>query len=181
MSLDGFIEGPNHDLDWVIVDEEFHTFVNGREAEIDTHLYGRRMYEIMAGYWPTVDANSPVPAYEIEFARIWMDMPKVVFSRSLERVEWNARLVRDNIAGEVAALKAQPGKDMGLGGAAIAATFMQLDLIDRFQVFVQPTILGGGTPMFPSPAATHNLRLVETHTFESGVVFLNYQRAGERA
>lgn len=179
MSLDGFVEGPNHELDWVIVDEEFHTFANERERAIGVQLYGRRMYEIMADYWPTVDEDSSVTAYEIEFARIWREMPKIVFSRTLERVEWNARLVRDNIADEVLRLKEQPGKDMGIGGATIAAAFMQLGLIDRYQIYVQPVILGGGTPMFPLPTATQNLRLVETHTFESGVIFLHYQRADE--
>lgn len=177
MSLDGFIARPNGDLDWVIITDDLHTFVNERERNVDTHLYGRRMYETMAAHWPTADQNPDAPAYEVEFARIWQQMAKVVFSTTLERVEWNSRLVRDNIADEVNALKAAPGKDMGLGGASIAATFMHLGLIDAYQIYLQPVILGEGIPLFPSPEATHNLRLIESRSFDSGVVFLHYQRA----
>jgi len=179
VSLDGFIEGPNRELDWAIIDEELHQYVNDQQSEIDTYLYGRRMYEIMADYWPTADTNPSAPAYLIEFARIWQKMPKVVFSRTLDKVEWNSRLVRDNIAAEITMLKAQPGKNLALGGANIASTFMRLGLIDEYQLFVHPVVLGSGTPMFPALDDMINLRLVETRTFGSGVVYLRYQRADE--
>ena len=179
MSLDGYIARPSGELDWVVITEELHTFINDRESTIDTHLYGRRMYEVMAAHWPTADQSPAAPAYEVAYARIWQRMPKVVFSTTLDKVEWNSRLVRDNIAEEVAKLKAQPGKNMGLGGANIAATFMQLGLIDACQIYVHPTVLGSGTPMFPASDNTLNMRLVETRTFDSGVVFLSYQRADE--
>jgi dihydrofolate reductase len=177
MSIDGFIARPNGDLDWVIITDDLHTFVNERERNIDTHLYGRKMYETMAATWPTADQVPDAPDFVVEFARSWRQMPKVVFSTTLDRVEWNARLVRDNIASEVNALKEQPGKDMGLGGANIAATFMQLGLIDAYYLYVQPVILGEGIPAFPSPGMTHNLELVESRAFDSGVVFLHYQQA----
>jgi dihydrofolate reductase len=104
-------------------------------------------------------------------------MPKIVFSKTLEQVQGNARLVRDNIAAEVTKLKAQPGKNMDLGGPNLASTFMRLGLIDEYRLFVQPIILGSGTPFFPVLSDKINLRLVETRTFGSGVVYLRYQRA----
>ena len=178
-SLDGFIARPNGDLDWVVIDDELHAFANERERNVGTHLYGRRMYETMAAHWPTADQNPDASAVEVEYALLWQPMPKVVFSTTLERVDWNARLVRDVVADEVNALKAASSEDLSVSGASIAATFMQLDLIDVYQFYLQPVILGEGIPLFPSPDATRNLRLVETHTFTSGVVFLHYQRADE--
>jgi dihydrofolate reductase len=178
VSLDGFIERPNRELDWVIVDEELHKYINDRESAIDTHLYGRRMYEIMVDFWPTADTNPSNPEYVVEYAHIWKNMPKIVFSKTLERVEGNARLVRENIAGEIAKLKEQSGKDLALGGANIASTFMQLGLIDEYWLYVQPVVLGDGTPMFPALDGKLDLRLVEVHTFGSGVVLLRYQIAG---
>ena len=178
MSLDGFIARPDGDLDWVIVTEELHSFVNEREHNLDTHLYGRRMYETMAAYWPTADQNPDAHPAEVEYARIWQGIEKIVFSTTLERVEGNSRLVRDNIAGEVDALKARPGKDISVGGANLAASLIQLGLVDAYEIYLQPAILGEGIPMFPSPDATRNLRLVDSRTFDSGVIFLHYQQAG---
>jgi len=177
VSLDGFIEGPNRELDWHIIDEELHRFVNDQQSAIDTYLYGRRMYEVMA-YWETADTNLSAPEYELEFARIWKKMPKIVFSKTLEQVQGNARLVREDIAAEIATLKAQPGKDMVLGGPTIASTIMRLGLIDEYRLYVQPVVLGSGTPMFPALSDMINLRLVETRAFGSGVVYLCYQCAG---
>jgi dihydrofolate reductase len=176
VSLDGFIEGPNRELDWHVIDEEFHKFVNDQQSEFDTYLCGRRMYEVMR-YWETADTNPSSPEYELEFARIWKRTPKIVFSKTLEQVQGNARLVRDNIAAEITKLKAQPGKNMDLGGPNIASTVMKLGLIDEYRLFIQPVILGSGTPFFPPLDNTIRLRLVETRTFSSGVVYLRYQRA----
>jgi dihydrofolate reductase len=176
VSLDGFIEGPNRELNWHIIDEELHTFINNQQSEFDTYLYGRRMYEVMR-YWETADTNPSAPAYELEFARIWKKMPKIVFSKTLEQVQGNARLVRDNIAEEITRLKQQPGKNMDLGGPTIASIFMQLGLIDEYRLFIQPVVLGSGTPLFPVLGDKINLRLVETRTFGSGVVYLRYRCA----
>lgn len=176
VSLDGFIEGPNRELDWHVIDEELHTFINEQQREFDACLYGRRLYETMT-YWETADQNPSSPAYELEFARIWQKMPKIVFSKTLKQVQGNARLVRDNIAEEVTKLKAQPGKNMDLGGPNLASTVMQLGLIDEYRLFVQPVVLGSGTPFFPALDNPIKLRLAETHRFGSGVVYLRYQRA----
>jgi dihydrofolate reductase len=177
VSLDGFVETPDHDLDWVIVDEELHKFVNDQQEAIGAYLNGRRMYELMAEYWPTADADPSNPAVIIEFSQIWKKMPKVVFSKTLDKVEWNARLVKGNFAEEVKKLKAQPGKNLSVGGAHLAAACVRLGLVDEYQLFVNPIILGKGTPMFPSLDDKIDLELVETRTFGSGVVLLRYQRA----
>ena len=176
VSLDGFAETREHRIDWVIVDEELHTFFNAQAREMGADLYGRRMYELMAAYWPTADSDPSNPSVIIEFARIWKDMPKVVFSKTLEKVEWNSRLVKGDIAAEVARLKAQPGKDLGVGGPTLAATLARLGLIDEYRLFVNPIVLGGGTPFFPALEDRIDLHLVETRTFRSGVVYLRYQK-----
>jgi dihydrofolate reductase len=178
VSLDGFVEGPNREIDWGLVDEELHTYINDQQSQIDTYLFGRRMYEVMT-YWDTAGTDLSNPEYILEFARIWQGIPKIVFSKTLEHVQGNARLSQGNIVEEITQLKAQPGKDMGVGGATIAATLMRLDLIDEYQLFINPVILGSGTPMFPSLNNKINLRLVETRRFGSGVVLLRYERADQ--
>jgi dihydrofolate reductase len=173
VSLDGFITGPKGELDWAIVDEELHSYVNQQQDTIDTYLYGRRLYETMS-YWGTADHDPTATPYELEFARIWNVTPKVVFSTTLDKVEWNSRLVKGDLAAEVAKLKALPGKDMEVGGAALAASFAQLGLIDEYQVYIHPVLVGAGTPMFQNRDHLQTLRLAGTHVFRSGVVHLKY-------
>jgi len=174
VSLDGFIEATNGDLRWADPDEELHKHFNDQETMIDIHFYGRRLYENMAAYWPTADENPSAPRVEIEYARIWKDMKKIVFSKTLKKVDWNSQLVSENIAEEVNRLKAQPGRDMSVGGAGLASAFMQLGLIDEYCLYVYPVILGGGKPMFPQLRDRIGLKLVETRTFGSAVVLLRY-------
>jgi dihydrofolate reductase len=175
VSLDGFIAGPNGEIDWSAPDEELHRFHNQQTREAGAHLYGRRLYEMMT-YWETADEKPSVPEHELEFARIWKETPKIVFSKTLEKVEGNARLVRDGVAEEVAKLKEQPGKELAVGGAGLASTFMKLGLIDEYLLFVSPVVLGGGTPYFPALDEKINLELVETQTFGSRVVYVRYRR-----
>jgi dihydrofolate reductase len=173
VSLDGFIAGPEGEIDWSVPDEELHRFHNELTRELGLHLLGRRLYEVMA-YWETDDEGwSPV---EQEFAGIWRGTPKVVFSRTLESVEGNARLVRDDIAEEVARLKQEPGEDIAVGGAGLASTLIKLGLVDELRPFIYPAVLGGGTPYLPPLDERIDLRLVETRTFGSRVVYLRYQR-----
>jgi dihydrofolate reductase len=175
VSLDGYIESPN-DHTWSIPDEELHRHFNDLEAATDLFLYGRGQYEVMAAYWPTAEDNPAASEVEREYARIWQPKPKIVFSTTLEQVGWNSRLVRGNVAEEAGRLKAQPGLTMSVGGPGLASSFMQLGLIDEYRLYVHPVILGGGKPMFPQMREKIALRLVETHTFGSGVVLLRYQR-----
>jgi dihydrofolate reductase len=175
VSLDGFIVGPDGKFDWSAPDEELHRFHNQQTRELGVHLCGRRLYEVML-YWETADEDPSAPEHVLEFARIWQDLPKIVFSTTLETVAGNARLARDGIAQEVAALKQQPGGDLAVGGAGLAASCMELDLIDEYRMFVSPVVLGGGTPYFPAAQRRMDLELLETRTFGSRVVYLRYRR-----
>ncbi len=176
VTLDGFIAGPNGELDWAIPDRELHEYINDQERSVDTHLYGRRTWEVMAAYWPTGDTNPANSDFEVEFALLWQKLTKIVFSRTLQQVEGNARLMREVRPEEIKALQEQPGKDMAIGGAELAATFMRLGLIDEYGLYVHPVVLGGGTPMFPVLQQPLNLELLETRTFGTGVVYLRYRR-----
>jgi dihydrofolate reductase len=180
VSLDGFIAGPGGAIDWSAPDEELHRFHNDQTLDLGGHLLGRRLYEVML-YWETVDEDPATAEHVREFARIWRDLPKIVFSRTLETVEGNARLARDSPAEEVARLKEQPGKDVAVGGAGLASTFAALGLIDEYRLFVSPVVLGGGTPFFPPLDERIHLELVETRTFGSRVVYLRYERVDGRA
>jgi dihydrofolate reductase len=177
VSLDGFIAGPQGEIDWSAPDEELHRFHNQQTRELGAQLCGRRLYEEMV-FWETADENPSAAEYVLEFARIWKNLPKIVFSKTLEKVEGNARLVRDGVAEEVAKLKEQPGKDLSVGGAGLASTCMKLGLIDECRLFVSPVVLGGGTPYFPPLDERINLELVETRTFGSRVIYVRYQRVG---
>jgi dihydrofolate reductase len=175
VSLDGFIAGPGGEIDWSAPDEELHRFHNEQTRELGAHFCGRRLYEEML-YWETADQNPSAAEPELEFARIWQDLPKIVFSNTLEKVEGNARLATDGVAEEVAKLKEQPGKDLAVGGAGLASTFAKLGLIDEYRLFVSPVVLGGGTPYFPALEERIGLELAETRTFGSRVVYLRYRR-----
>jgi dihydrofolate reductase len=182
VSLDGFIAGPGGEIDWAAPGEELHRFHNEQTREIGVHYCGRRLYEEMLP-WETADQKPGAGEIEVEFARIWQGIPKIVVSRSLEAVEGNASLVREVDAEEVAERKRQPGKDLAVGGAGLAAAFTELGLIDEYRLFVSPVVLGGGTPFFPPLEERIDLELVETRTFEPGVAYLRYRRrdtAGER-
>lgn len=177
VSLDGFIEGPNHELDWHMVDDELHRHFNEQLGAMGAFLSGRVTYELMAGFWPTADSDPSSTGPMVEFARIWRDMPKIVFSRTLERADWNTTVVRDVVPDQVMELKAQPGGDLVLGGADIAAAFMRHDLIDEYRLYVHPVVIGRGKPLFPASDAKLDLQLAETRTFGNGVVLLRYERA----
>jgi dihydrofolate reductase len=174
VSLDGFVETPSRSLDWVLMDEELHSFFNEEARAVSAFLYGRRLYEVMVDYWPTADSDPSATPVELEFARIWKAKPKIVFSRTLDQVAWNSRLVRTDAVAEVARLKAAPDFDMGVGGPTTAATFLQAGLIDEVRLYVHPVILGAGTPFFPRLDDRVGLQLMETRHFDSGVVYLRY-------
>ena len=176
VSLDGFIAGPDGEIDWSPPDEERHRFHNQQVREIGAHLLGRRLYEVMV-YWETAHENPSAADYELEFARIWQNLPKLVFSKTLEKVEGNARLAKDGVAEEVATLKDQSGKDLEVGGAGLASACIRLGLVDEYRLFVSPVVLGGGTPYFPALDERVNLELVETQTFGSRVVYVRYRKA----
>ena len=176
VSLDGFIVGPDGKFDWSAPDEELHRFHNQRAGELGGHLLGRRLYEVMT-YWETADQHV-ADEYLLEFARIWQELPKVVFSKTLEKVEGNTMLLRGGVAEEVARLKQQPGNDLAVGGAGLASTCTELGLIDEYRLFVNPVVVGGGTPYFLGLDKRIDLELVETRTFGSRVVYVRYGVVG---
>ena len=166
VSLDGFIAGPDGDIDWAAPDEELMAFHNEQSRELDAHLCGRGLYEDML----------PWETREGEFAGIWKAIPKVVFSTTLEDVQGNARLATASVAEELSRLGKTPVGDVSVGGAGLAATLVEQDLIDEYRLFVNPVVLGGGTPFFPERRERLELELVETRTFGSRVVYLRYRR-----
>jgi dihydrofolate reductase len=166
VSLDGYINGPDGGIEWTAPSEELHRFHNERVREVDTQLLGRRLYEAML-YWETA-ADSP-SEIEREFARIWLQTERIVFSRTLTEVEGDARLAQGDVAAEVSRLSGT----VAVGGAGLAASLVERDLIDEYELFVYPAVVGGGTPYLP-PGVRLDLRLAETRTFGLGVVYLRY-------
>jgi dihydrofolate reductase len=173
VTLDGFFAGPNGELDWFIVDEEFNEYANELLRNVDTLLFGRVTYQLMADYWPSSSATTDDPI----IADRMNNLPKIVFSKTLQNVEWkNTRLIKENIAEEISKMKQQPGKDMVIfGSGSIVSTFMQLGLIDEYRIIVNPVVLGNGKPLFKGIKDKHNLKLLKTRVFGSGVVILYYQ------
>ena len=159
-----------------MVDDELHRHMNGWLGRAGGFLEGRVTYELMAEFWPTADQDPAAPPPVVEFARIWRDMPKVVYARTLERADWNATVVPDVVPAEVLALKAQPGGDLVLGGADLAAEFARHDLIDEYRLYVHPVVIGRGKQALHPSDAKIPLQLAETHTFGNGVVMLRYER-----
>lgn len=177
ISLDGYIEGPNREIDWHRVDDELHHYLNQQLKGMGAFLSGRVTYELMAAVWPTADSDPSSTKPMVEFARIWLDMPKIVYSKTLQRAGWNTTIVRDVVPEEVAQLKAQPGGDLALSGADLARAFMEHDLIDEYQIHVHPIVIGTGKPLFPRSGPRVNLRLVESRAFGNGVLKLHYRKA----
>ncbi|CAN5303883.1 dihydrofolate reductase family protein [soil metagenome] len=175
VSLDGYVETPDRSLDWTSVDDELHTWFNERAREIEASLYGRRMYELMAGYWPNAEADPAATGPEREFAAIWARTPRIVFSSSLASVEHNSRLVRGDIGEELASVRGEFAGDLDVSGATLAGSFIRRGLVDEYQLLVHPVVLGGGTPFFPAVETQLRLRLTETRSFASGVVYLGYR------
>ena len=172
-SLDGYIVGPDGGFDWSDPDEEVHRFHNERTRALDAHLCGRRLYETMV-YWETVD-EATLPETEREFAGIWRKLPKLVFSSTLETVEGNARLATGDLAEEVTRLKDSTER-LAVGGAGLAASLIELDLIDEYELFINPVLVGGGTPFFPRSEHRLDLELAEARAIGSRVAYLRYVR-----
>ena len=175
-SLDGYFEGPDADIGWHRVDEELHTYFNQLLAHSSAFLEGRVTYELMEEFWPSADQDPDAPPSMVEFAGIWRDMPKIVYSRTLETPGPNATVVRDVVPEEVRALQAQPGGDMVVGGPVLAESFRRHDLIDEYRIFVNPVLVGRGRRLFENEGMPAELRLVETRAFGNGVVMLRYER-----
>jgi dihydrofolate reductase len=177
VSLDGYIATPDHSLEWAIVDDEVHQWFNEQTRTLEASLYGRRMYEVLAAYWPTAGDDPAATEVSREFARLWNPLPKIVFSTSLDRVDHNARLVRGDVGEVLAALRTEFHGDLDVGGADLAGQFVRRGLVDEYQLMIQPVVLGAGTPFWPILDGPLPLRLTGTRRFASGVMLLSYAAA----
>ncbi len=175
VSIDGFVETVDRGLDWTVVDDELHTWFNDLSRSVDASLYGRRLYEVMASYWPTAESDPAATEPEREFARIWNEKPIIVFSTTLDSVGPNCRLVSGDVGDHLTELRSEFAGDLEVGGPTLASAFIERGLVDEYGLVVHPVILGAGTPLFPAIKDRIGLRLLETRTFGSGVVYLRYE------
>jgi dihydrofolate reductase len=176
VSLDGYFEGPNRELDWNVINDEFLRHVNDVLREMSVFLEGRVTYELMHAYWPTADQDPAATETVLDFAGIWRKTPKYVFSRTLQETgEPNATILREVVPEQIEQLKSQPGGDMVVGGPDLLKTFLALNLVDEMRIYVHPVILGRGHRLFSEAGAPRSLRLLETRTFSNGIALLHYE------
>ena len=182
VSLDGFMAGPNGEIDWFtdIAEKEFNAYAvdNIKLGAVDTLLFGRVTYQLMESYWPTATPKQEDP----RIIEAMNSYPKVVFSKTLKRVDWkNSLLVKGDAADEVAKLKQQPGQDMMIfGSGGLVTALAPKGLIDDYRIFVVPIVLGSGKPLFENIRERLHLKLLEAKTFGTGLVALRYQPEGKR-
>ena len=171
-SIDGFIEDADGKIDWTKPGAELHRHFNDLEKNTDINFYGRRMSEAM-DFWLTADQLRDLKEYEREYARLWQQTKRIVFSTTLDEVSGNAELRNEVDPDEISALKNRPGKNMAVGGALLASSFIKHGLVDEFRVYIHPVVLGRGKPMFPIHQKL-DLTFVESRVFTGGVVMLKY-------
>jgi len=170
VSLDGYIEDRNGSIEFSAPDDEVHRLANQQVREASAFLFGRRLFEVMEEPWTTMASRDDLPDVAAEFARIYLETPRIVFSDTLDSVPDGVRLVRSREAvAEVTRLKQETDGDLNLGGANLAASLV--DVIDEFRLFVIPVVLGGGKPFFGA-----GKKLAEQRAFDSGTVYLRYER-----
>ena len=175
VSVDGFIADRSGAFGWSVPSDEQFRFHLEQTRELGGHICGRRLYETML-VWET-DPSLRASELGAAFADVWAAIPKVVFSRTLESVQGNARLATASLAEEVAATLGATEKDVSIGGAVLAASAIELDLVDELRMFRNPVVVGGGTPFLPDVVEQRPLELVETRTFGARVIYERYRRA----
>ena len=190
VSVDGFIADREGAFGWTVPSDELFRFHTAQVRELGGYLLGRRLYETMLP-WETDpsmrdnelgDPRAPVPAEAAAaFAEVWGAIPKVVFSRTLDSVQGNARLAEASLAEEAAAALDATDKDVSIGGAGLAAAAIELGLVDELRMFRNPVIVGGGTPFLPPVTEDIALELIETRTFGSRVIYERYGRARDES
>jgi dihydrofolate reductase len=175
LSLDGYIAAPGDDIGWSVPSGELFQFWSDQLEATELSLYGRRLWQTMSSYWPAAGRQPDVTPAETEFARRWRDMSKVVFSSTIDKVDWNTRLVTGDAVAEITRLKAEDGGPMDIGGATLAGAAMRAGLIDEYVLATAPVLVGGGTPFFTALDSWVNLNLVETRTLPCGVILTRYE------
>lgn len=176
LSLDGFVAGPNGEMDWIKVDEEIFDHVGKRISGGDTALYGRVTYDMMESYWPTAANKPDASRHDIEHSEWYKKVHKIVLSKTMEQTApANTEIIRDNLSERIQEIKQQPGEDILLFGSPTAThSLIQLGLIDGYWLFVNPVILGQGIPLFADIKDKIKLNLSATRRFKCGVTELNY-------
>jgi dihydrofolate reductase len=183
ISLDGFVAGPNGEMDWIKVDEEIFDYGHKRISEGDTALYGRVTYQMMEGYWPTAADKPNASRHDIEHSKWYSQIHKVVLSKTMKGMGLpagqagfpNTTIISDNLSDGIHKIKNTSGKDILLFGSPRAThSLIQQNLIDGYWLFVNPIILGQGVPLFKDIKAKTKLKLLTTRQFTSGVTELNY-------
>ena len=175
VTLDGYFEGAEKEIDWFTVSEGFFAYARKVLASADTLLFGRITYELMLAFWPNATNEDPVITEKMN------SLPKIVFSNTLKKAEWgkwnNAKVVNGNILDEITKIKQQPGKDIVIfGSGTLVSQLSRYDLIDEYRIIVNPLILGRGNSMFAGMDHRLSLKLIKTETLDTGVVVLYYQR-----
>jgi len=177
VSLDGFVAGPNREMDWILVDDEIFDFVGKRIEATDTALYGRVTYQMMEGYWPTAAEQPNASKHDLEHSRWYKSASKVVLSKSMKGQELpNTTVISEDLVENINQLK-QSGSEQEIlvfGSPGAAHALMQLDLIDGYWLFINPILLGEGIPLFPRLEDHKKLKLVSSHVFQSGVAAIQY-------
>ncbi len=175
VSVDGYIADRQGAFAWAAPSDELFAFHLARLRQLGAHLSGRRLYETMLP-WET-DPTMRDSEVAVEFADVWSALPKIVFSRTLDSVQGNARLAGSSVAEEVVSALGATSRDVEIGGAGLAAAAIELGLVDEFRIFRMPVVVGGGTRYLPSTTQDIHLQLIETRSFDSGVVYERYRRA----
>jgi dihydrofolate reductase len=177
-SLDGYIEDSEGRFDWAAPSDEVHAFVNERERAIGTYLYGRRMYETML-FWEKPPELAEQPPTVQEFARIWQGADKVVYSKTLQAVgSARTRIERDFDPHAVRRLKATASRDLTVGGSELAARAIAAGLVDEYELFLVPVLVGGGKRALPADHFPIDLKLLDERRFRDGIVYLHYRTVG---
>ncbi|NKY53234.1 dihydrofolate reductase family protein [Nocardia vermiculata] len=175
LTLDGYIAAPGDDIGWSEPSDELFQWWLEQDRGLELMLYGRKLWETMSSYWPTGDEQPGATPGEVEFARNWRDTPKVVFSSTLDKVDWNSRLVTGDAVAEITRLRAEDGGPMGIAGATLAGAAVRAGLVDEYQIVTHPVMVGAGTSFFTTLDNWVNLNLVETRTFPDGVIMARYE------
>ena len=182
VTLDGYIAAPGDDLGWSGGDgpdssssDELFRWWSDRVAATGLSLYGRRLWQLMSSDWPKADQQPGATPAVREFARRWREMPKVLFSSTVDRVDWNTRIFTGDAVAEISRLKAEDGGSMDIAGATLAGAAMRAGLIDEYVLVTVPVLVGGGTPYFTALDHWVNLTLAETRTFPGGILMTRYE------
>jgi len=176
ISLDGFVAGPNGEMDWIHVDEDLFNYIVKLTNQADAAIYGRVTYEMMDAYWPTAATNPNASKHDVDHSEWYNRVNKIVLSSTIKEPKDKTQIISENLLQEILTLKAQSGKNILMFGSPSAAnSLMELDLIDEYWLFINPILLGDGIPFFRNISKQKRLRLIESHIFSTGVIEMHFE------